>query len=127
MRTPRQLLSRPAPPGGATTAEIETALYRIVQEALTNVVKHAHAEHVEIEIAEDDRLTVTVRDDGSGFDTGARNEGFGLVGMRERMALVGGEISIDSAPGEGTTVRATLPSRRREDSGEADDELRRPA
>jgi len=96
-------------------AEIENTLYRLVQEALTNAVKHAGAERAWVEIVEDRRhVTVTVRDDGSGFAREAPTAGFGLIGMRERVELVDGRLTIDSASGDGTTVRATLPVRRSE-------------
>jgi signal transduction histidine kinase len=96
-------------------AEIESSLYRLVQEALSNAVKHASAERVVVELTEaGEFVTVLVRDDGSGFDPATRSEGFGLLGMQERADLVGGSISIDSAPGSGTTVRATVPARHRD-------------
>ncbi len=89
---------------------IESALYRLVQEALTNVVKHANAATVEISILENERqVEVVVRDDGAGFDPGTAHEGFGLLGMRERAALVGGVLALETAPGSGTTIRVTLP------------------
>jgi len=96
--------------------EVATAVYRLVQEALTNVVKHANADRVTLEIAEQGaKLSVTVQDDGSGFDSKQRkNGGFGLIGMNERVELVGGRLEIDSRPGGGTTVRAWLPVRRPE-------------
>jgi len=99
-------------------AELESALYRVVQEALTNVVKHAHAEKVRLLIREaEGRIDITVRDDGAGFDSEAPTDGFGLLGMRERLELAGGEMEVRSALGEGTEVRATVPSRRdQEDS-----------
>ena len=104
-------------------AEIEGALYRLVQEALSNVVKHASAERVVVEVVEEgDAVTAAVGDDGSGFEVGERTEGFGLVGMHERADLVGGTISIDSEPGRGTTVRATVPARHR--SGHPPDQPR---
>ncbi|HEU0023490.1 MAG TPA: GAF domain-containing sensor histidine kinase [Thermoleophilaceae bacterium] len=93
------------------TPELESAVYRIVQESLTNVVKHAQAEHVEIALEEDaDRVTVTVNDDGRGFDPSGSGEGFGLLGMRERVSLAGGELVVDSSTDSGTAVRATLPA-----------------
>jgi signal transduction histidine kinase len=90
--------------------ELETAIYRIVQEALTNVVKHAHARHVEIALArEGGEVCVTVADDGRGFEPDAPRAGFGLVGLAERARLVGGHAEVTSSP-EGTTVRATIPA-----------------
>jgi signal transduction histidine kinase len=94
--------------------EIESTLYRLVQESLTNIVKHAGASRVEIHVSDgDDVVRITVRDDGKGFDTGDRTAGFGLLGMRERLALVHGSLKIQSAPDAGTVVEATIPVRRR--------------
>jgi signal transduction histidine kinase len=94
--------------------EVEVAVYRLVQEALTNVAKHADASEVAIEIVDPDGeegfLHVEVRDDGRGFDpSDPDGDGFGLVGMRERLALVDGELQIRSTPGTGTTVTARIP------------------
>ena len=98
------------------TAELEAAVYRIVQEALTNATKHGGATRAAVEIVEDDRtVRVVVRDDGNGFDPGSRTDGFGLLGMRERVELLDGTLAIESAPGEGATVTAFLPVRRRGD------------
>jgi len=95
--------------GGRLDPEVETTVYRIVQEALTNVAKHARAERVRIHVALDfDVVHVEVRDDGRGFDPEARVDGFGLVGMHERVALAHGQLEIESAAGR-TVVRATLP------------------
>jgi signal transduction histidine kinase len=93
--------------------DIENTVYRLVQEALTNAVKHAGAEHAIVEIVDSDEvLTVRVMDDGSGFETGTPTAGFGLVGMHERVALVEGRVVVDSHAGSGTTIEATLPARR---------------
>ena len=96
--------------------EVSTTVYRLVQESLTNAVKHANPDRVSVEILETGPdLTVMVRDDGSGFEQEDRGDGgFGLIGMDERVSLVGGRLEIDSAPGRGTTVRASLPARRAE-------------
>jgi signal transduction histidine kinase len=94
--------------------EVETAVYRIVQEALTNAAKHGHAERAVVEIREEPGVVhLSVRDDGSGFEPRARSEGFGLLGMHERVALLDGELAIDSAPGRGTLVGAHIPIRER--------------
>jgi signal transduction histidine kinase len=94
--------------------ELETALYRIVQEALTNATKHGNAKRAIIEVTEDDRTVhATVRDDGTGFDPTLETEGFGLVGMHERAELLGGSLAIESAPGEGASVTVRLPVNRR--------------
>jgi signal transduction histidine kinase len=93
------------------------AIYRIVQEALTNVVKHAGARHVWISIADpeddDGPVCVEIRDDGHGFESARADRGFGLVGMRERIALVHGELEVTSVPEEGTRVVARIPLERR--------------
>jgi signal transduction histidine kinase len=90
--------------------EIETACFRIVQEALSNVARHARARHVEVTLtAQDVALEVTVRDDGVGFDVERRRTGLGLVGMGERAESAGGRLDIESAPGAGTTLRARFP------------------
>jgi signal transduction histidine kinase len=89
--------------------DLESAIYRLVQESLTNVVKHAHASNVRVTVLDsDEEVTVEVSDDGSGFDTEAQSSGFGLAGMGERVFLLGGALKIDSAPG-GTVVRASIP------------------
>ena len=94
--------------------ELESTIYRLVQEALTNVVKHAGASRVTVAVIEDDTtVQLTVTDDGAGFQTDAASEGFGLIGMRERIALLGGELDFDSQPGAGTTVAARIPVQRR--------------
>jgi signal transduction histidine kinase len=95
-------------------SELETGVYRTVQEALTNAIKHGAARRAVVEVLEDDRLVhVTIRDDGTGFDPSVMTDGFGLLGMRERAELLDGEIRIDSSPGEGATVTAEFPARRR--------------
>ncbi len=89
--------------------EVETALYRIVQEAVRNAVRHADAQRVEISVSESDGvLHVCVADDGRGFDPEAQREGFGLTGMSERVALLHGELEIVSSAA-GTTVCAAFP------------------
>ena len=102
--------------GGAPerlAGELEIALYRITQEALTNATKHGHASRAVVEISEDESsLRLLVRDNGSGFDPSQKSDGFGLLGMTERVALLNGELDIESAPGAGTTIRARLPVRR---------------
>jgi signal transduction histidine kinase len=94
---------------------VEIALYRVVQEALRNATKHARASRVDVRLfVETDGIRCSVRDDGRGFDVaavldrkGAR--GLGLIGMRERLTALGGELCIDSSPGRGTEIRITLP------------------
>ena len=100
--------------------ERELAVYRIVQEALNNVVKHAQAQHVQVHlrfdtIASDATLSATIRDDGVGFAMPDRVDAltdrghFGLIGMRERAELIGARLAIHASPGQGTTVEVTLP------------------
>ena len=85
-----------------------------MQEGLTNAVKHAAGAAVHVSITDDEKgVTIRVHDDGPGFAPDAHHEGFGLIGVRERVTLTGGTLSIDSAPGAGTTLEATLPTRRR--------------
>ncbi|HUR80167.1 MAG TPA: GAF domain-containing sensor histidine kinase [Thermoanaerobaculia bacterium] len=101
-------------PGVQLTPSQELQLVRVVQESLTNVRKHARASHARVDIRRDgDRLVALITDDGSGFNAAARARGefpqFGLSTMRERAESIGGSLSIDSAPGAGTTVRVELP------------------
>jgi signal transduction histidine kinase len=92
---------------GRLPAEVETTVYRIVQEALTNVVKHAEASEVSILLVRrDGTLTVVLEDDGGGFDPDAvRSDSLGLEGMRERVALHDGRLTVESSAGAGTTLR----------------------
>ena len=101
-------------PDSRLPSEIETVLYRVIQEALTNVVKHAGAERVSIVIARrGDGIRVVVEDDGRGFGAeDVRQDALGVVGMRERVALVGGTLEVESAPGAGTTLAAYVPTAR---------------
>jgi signal transduction histidine kinase len=96
--------------------EIETAVFRVVQEALTNVVRHARAETVLIQMArEGARLSIEVEDDGLGFDPASvatpesSGRGLGILGIRERVELLGGQVTIDSAPGQGTRLVVSVP------------------
>jgi signal transduction histidine kinase len=93
--------------------ELESTLYRLVQESLTNAVRHAGASCIRIDVTERDGFVeVAITDDGRGFDLEARAGGFGLVGMRERVKLAAGELEIETAP-TGTAIHARLPVRRR--------------
>ena len=89
----------------------ETALYRIVQEALTNVLKHASAARVTVRLSRDqDSVVLVVQDDGEGFEPGrVRGGGLGLVGMRERVALLGGRLVVESSEGAGTMLKIEVP------------------
>ena len=93
--------------------EVETALYRIVQESLTNVVKHARARRVSILLArKNGAVKAVVEDDGQGFDPAEQTgDGYGLVGMRERLALLGGRLEVESGRDAGTTIAAEVPVR----------------
>lgn len=102
--------------GAVLSGQVETACFRVCQEALTNIIKHAGAQHVWVRIElSGKKLQLRVRDDGSGFDpeSGKRRalagESFGLLGMQERATLAGGQLQINSAPGQGTEVRAWFP------------------
>ena len=93
--------------------DVEQCLYRITQEALENAVVHAGAKHLAVSLSQaGPAITLTVRDDGTGFDPSRENEvdHFGLLGMRERARLSGGELAIDSQSGHGTTVTLTIGS-----------------
>lgn len=97
-------------------AEVETALYRIVQESLTNTARHANAHKVLITMKEDaDAVYVTIKDDGCGFDVGTllktpdQERGLGLAGMNERAVLLDGSLTIHSRPGYGTTIEVHIP------------------
>jgi len=93
--------------------EVETAMYRIVQEALTNAAKHGQAKRAVVEVHEDETdIFVSVRDDGCGFNPSEQTEGFGLLGMQERVQLLDGALQVNSSPGAGTTVEASFPVRR---------------
>jgi PAS domain S-box-containing protein len=93
---------------------VETTLYRLAQEALNNVAKHARARQVDIVLERAaDHWSLIIEDDGIGFDPSSgevEQRGFGLVGMRERAALVGADLQIESAPGRGTTVILRMPA-----------------
>jgi two-component system NarL family sensor kinase len=97
--------TRPLPP------RVEVGLYRIAQEALSNALRHAGAETVTMDlVAEPDRIALAVEDDGCGFRVGEMPEGrFGLIGMRERVRLLDGDLRVESAPGAGTRVEAVVP------------------
>ncbi|HVH66887.1 MAG TPA: sensor histidine kinase [Gemmatimonadales bacterium] len=103
---------------GQVSKEVEVACFRIVQEAVTNVVRHARAKRLEVDLRTDDAcLRLAVRDDGVGFDaptlqaTAPVERRLGLVGMSERAQYVGGELEIDSRPAAGTLVCARFPLR----------------
>ncbi len=97
--------------GERLPGEVETALYRIVQEALTNVVKHAGASHVSVVLArKEGSVTAVVEDNGRGFQARRSDgRGLGLVGMRERLGLLDGRLRIESTEGAGTTIVAEVP------------------
>ncbi|MGW4059997.1 sensor histidine kinase [Amycolatopsis sp. NPDC004747] len=86
-----------------------TTLYRAAQEAVTNARRHGRADQVRVSVTFGAATRLVVTDNGRGFDTGAARSGFGLLGLRERAALVGGTVSVDSEPGAGTRVTVTVP------------------
>jgi signal transduction histidine kinase len=110
---------QPAAPGTDRNApntdcneELELAIYRITQEALTNACKHGQPGRVTVELRQRGGAAhLSVSDDGSGFECAQSPNGFGLIGMREHAELLGGSMRINSRPGRGTTVQAILPSR----------------
>ncbi|NMA23854.1 MAG: hypothetical protein GX938_10170, partial [Spirochaetales bacterium] len=98
-------------------AYIETAVYRIVQEAVTNSLKYAQAENIFVSVSyQQNQLKAIIADDGIGFDPATvldgniPQKGFGLFGMQERAALIDGTLQIDSAKGRGTTITVTVPN-----------------
>ncbi len=103
-------------PGARLDPEAETVMYRVAQEALTNVVKYAGARTIEVVVrAHDERYVLSVTDDGAGFNTWeGEQSGLGIRGMRERAELVGGHLTVVSHPGRGTTVTLEVP---RKDDG----------
>ncbi len=91
--------------------EVETAIFRIVQEALTNVVKHARAQRVSVLVTRaDGRIKAVIEDDGTGFDPRAADGGIGLIGMRERIELLDGSLAVETSPTSGTTIAAEVPA-----------------
>ena len=99
--------------GSRHAGELETTLYRIAQEAMTNAVKHAGTDRVTVEVTENGGyVTLRVRDEGRGFDPGVHTTGLGLVGMRERVEALGGTLELEAAPGKGATITACLPTQR---------------
>ena len=100
-----------------STDEVDTALYRIAQEALNNVVKHARARIVSVLFeSHSDKTSLIIEDNGVGFDSEqafhSRDKRFGLIGMRERATFLGGTLDVESQRGRGTTVVARIPTRR---------------
>jgi signal transduction histidine kinase len=95
---------------GRLPSEIETAIYRTVQESLTNVVKHAHARRVSVLLAATGgKIKAVIEDDGKGFDPSEPGAGVGLLGIRERMALLDGTLAVESGESGGTTIAAEVP------------------
>jgi PAS domain S-box-containing protein len=112
---PREAEERPAP-------LLETAVYRLVQEALNNVSKHSMAQRAALSVHDlDSHIEIEVADDGVGFEPSLVREGFGLVGMRERASLLGGTLHIETGKGAGTKIRAQIPL-----ESPTDDELASP-
>ena len=98
--------------GDRLPGDVETALYRIVQEALTNIVKHAEASAVSIVLTRSGHaITAVIEDDGRGFTPDGGGDGLGLLGMGERLALLGGKLKTESSPGAGATIVAEVPLR----------------
>jgi signal transduction histidine kinase len=98
--------------------ELATALFRILQETFTNVARHANATRVDVRLAKDhDSLTLEVHDNGKGISDEelSADSSLGILGMRERALLLGGELAISGAPGEGTTIRVRIPEPYREE------------
>ncbi|PCC71035.1 Signal transduction histidine kinase [Nannocystis exedens] len=109
-------------PDGGLSAALESVCYRVTQEALTNAARHAGANELRVVLrVEPAHIVLEVRDNGRGFVPGERGEGSGgrgLVGMRERVELLGGNLRIDTAPGAGTAIHVELPRRALSDDGD---------
>ena len=104
--------------GRASTRHVpilEAGIYRIAQEAITNAVKHAQASRLTLRLSEDaEMVTLSVEDDGCGFEAADRPyTGFGLIGMRERVELLGGKLEVISHAGRGTRIDVAVPAQRR--------------
>jgi two-component system sensor histidine kinase UhpB len=86
-------------------------LYRIVQEALTNVIRHAHADNawIDLKLNADESIEIVIRDDGRGFDIDQPHSGFGLSGIRERVAGLGGRFTLTTLPGAGVSLQIRIP------------------
>jgi two-component system sensor histidine kinase UhpB len=97
-------------PDHTSSALYETTLFRVAQECLTNIARHAHATKISLELTHDAHaLYLRIQDNGQGFDLAQRRSGLGISGMQERVALLNGSLSLLSQPGQGTTVEARLP------------------
>ena len=97
---------------GGVEPALALTLFRVIQEATTNAWRHAQPSVIDVSLTADgDEIAVEVRDDGVGFDPAAPSAGFGLLGIRERVLAKGGGLSLESAPGRGTLVRAVVPAR----------------
>jgi signal transduction histidine kinase len=89
--------------------DTEAAVFRVAQEALSNVAKHTRATRVQITLTYlGDTLLIDVADNGTGFDASATTEGYGLVGMRQRLSRVGGTLTVESSPDAGTIINASV-------------------
>jgi signal transduction histidine kinase len=110
---PARIRLRLCTPEPRLPREVETVAYRLAQECLHNAARHAAARNINLSLrCSDSYVEVAVRDDGVGFDVAAAHagaRGWGLPGMRQRVALLGGTLQLRSHPGDGTTVRARLP------------------
>lgn len=120
-------------PAGRLTSVLETVCFRIAQEALTNIIRHAQASEVWVQLRCGAELCLTIRDDGVGFEPeraearASHGQSLGLLGMRERASLSGGRLSVVSTPGRGTTVAASFPIRFRTADAADDDERSTPS
>jgi two-component system sensor histidine kinase UhpB len=106
---------------GGLPEDVQLVIYRVAQEALNNAVRHADADHVQVELRrEDGQVELSVRDDGRGFTFDETGRGLGIGGMRERALLVGGKFQIESRRGVGTRVRLEVPITGNDDDGSED-------
>jgi signal transduction histidine kinase len=92
------------------SGEVASELLRIAQEGMTNILKHAKAQHVEVKLLFGaDTVTLSIADDGVGFDPRGHHDGFGLLGMRERAESIGARLLVSSCPAQGTRVETVIP------------------
>jgi signal transduction histidine kinase len=92
--------------------EVQTVIFRVAQESMTNIARHSEAGHASVVVtARDGKVRLVVEDDGVGFDAAAPTSRFGLAGIRERVEMLGGTLRIESAPGTGTAVVVDLENR----------------
>jgi NarL family two-component system sensor histidine kinase LiaS len=106
-----EIQAQPTAGDGSVPSEMQLALFRVAQEALSNIARHSHASAVQIRLEMDEQqVCLSIADNGQGFDPQRPVNGYGLKSMRERLSALNGHLDIQSVPGEGTTVQARCPA-----------------